>query len=179
LYDKKWEYRTVEGSQAMILLDLVITITKKVAHINKGKIIVGNNNRLLARAITNKIRKENQYTVSAGAEIAKIKEVIKSSSINIDIQLIKKHNYSIRLYNEDLLPYLITICSYKLKWIRSEYIYYQTNRNIKYHGYYQLMRENKIITRLIKEGIRVIDAEKMEIEYIKHKYPNYHEIIDF
>ena len=41
------------------------------------------------------------------------------------------------------------------------------------------MRENKIIMRSIKEGIHVIDAEKMGIEYMKYKYPNHHKIIDF
>jgi len=85
LYDKKWEYGTIEGSEATILLDLIITIAKKAAHIDEGRIIVRNDNRLLVRTINNQIWKENEYTISAGVEIVKIKEVLKSSSVQIKI----------------------------------------------------------------------------------------------
>ena len=39
-------------------------------------------------------------------------------------------------------------------------------RNTKFEGKYQLMRKGKKVTRLIKEGLRIIDAEIKEEKYI-------------
>ena len=76
IFDKQWDYGTIEGGEATVLLDLVTTIVYKSKYITEGRIIIGNDNKLLVKAIINPIQKENQFTIGAGAEISMIKALI-------------------------------------------------------------------------------------------------------
>jgi len=51
-------------------------------------------------------------------------------------------------------------------------------RNTKFKGKYQLKRQEKRITRLIKEAIQIIDVEVEERRCIRIKYLNLYKLID-
>ena len=70
IHDKYWDYGSTEGGEATILLDLIVTIVLKSKHISEGSISIGNDNKLLVKAINKKIMKENQYTTSTRAKIS-------------------------------------------------------------------------------------------------------------
>ena len=59
IFDKQWDYRTIEGGKATVLLDLVANIVHKSKHIMEGRMIIGNDNKLLVKAIINPMQKEN------------------------------------------------------------------------------------------------------------------------
>ena len=80
------------------MLDLIATITKKAQHISNGSIKIGNDNRILVNAINLLIIKETQFSVGAGAKIARIKEIINNSLTQIGILLIKEQNNNTRTF---------------------------------------------------------------------------------
>jgi len=93
-----------------VLLDLVANIVHKSKHIMEGRMIIGNDNKLLVKVIINPTQKENQFTIRAGAEVSMIKALIAQLTIEIDIQFIKEPKNIIQPHNKDPLPYLIKIC---------------------------------------------------------------------
>ena len=77
IYYKNWELGGDISAEASILLDIIETINNKSKYINSGSVRVFQDNKLLIRLINNDIDKENMYTIEAGAEIIKIKQIIK------------------------------------------------------------------------------------------------------
>ena len=51
--------------------------------------------------------KEVQFANDGGAEVSRIKEIIEESKIKFNFRFIKGYNKIIRLFIEDLGPYLI------------------------------------------------------------------------
>ena len=72
-------------AEAVMLLDILKTISNKSKHILYGSIIVLIDNLLLARRINNKIEKTNLLAQNTEAKITLIKEIIKETAINIMI----------------------------------------------------------------------------------------------
>ena len=85
IFDKQWDYGTIEGGKATVLLDLVATIVYKSKHITEGKMIIGNDNKLLVKVIINQIQKENQFTIKVGAKVSMIKVLIAQLIVEINI----------------------------------------------------------------------------------------------
>ena len=51
--------------------------------------------------------------------------------------------------------------------------------NIKHMGNYSILKENNILSRGIKEIICIEDIIKCEMNFIKQKFEDYKEIIDY
>jgi len=70
---------------------------------------------LLSKNLLNEIHKPNQYTLSAEAEILKIKELIKEIKFNINIELINRYPIINVTFEEYPPPYMIVIYDQKAK----------------------------------------------------------------
>ena len=73
----------VKGVEATVMLDLVETIYHKTKHLNNRSITISNDNCLLMKSVSEELLKENQYTLNAGSEITKIKQLVKEYLIEI------------------------------------------------------------------------------------------------
>ena len=51
--------------------------------------------------------------------------------------------------------------------------------NIQYLGSYEMMYHQLQTSKSISKSIRIIDAKNKEYQYIKDKYSNFHELIDY
>jgi len=92
---------------------MVVTINRKAKHIDQGKVIIFNDNKILVRCINFPLLKENQFTIEAGAKISEIRKITKHSSIKIEIVWIKEHGSITRPFYEDPGPHMIAICYQK------------------------------------------------------------------
>ena len=72
IYNKNQFLGRKQSREAILLLDIVVTINQKSKHIEHGRITIYNNNKLLVQGIRFPLLKENQYTVEVGAEISEI-----------------------------------------------------------------------------------------------------------
>ena len=85
MYYKDWKLGGTKSSKASILLDMIETIHKKTKHIEEGRIILFNNNKLLIRTIWSDMLKENLFITEASTEITRTHKIIKKSIIEINL----------------------------------------------------------------------------------------------
>ena len=92
---------------------MVVTINRKAKHIDQGKVIIFNDNKILVSCINFPLLKENQFTIEVEAEISKIRKIIKHSSIEIEIVWINGHGSITQPFCKDSGLYMIAICHRK------------------------------------------------------------------
>ena len=71
------------------------------------------------------------------------------------------------------------MCDRKAKAVHNNIENRPERSNIKYSGCYEMKHKDIRITRSIKEGFQIIDAEKEERDYMKQKFLYHYEFIDF
>ena len=115
LYSKNWMSNIPIIAEAIILLDIVKIINKKIKYILYGSIIVFADKLKLACRINNPIYKPNLLSQDTGAEITRIKTVLKNIKYEVIIELIKDYPKAIRLFIQSLFEHLIVECDRNAK----------------------------------------------------------------
>ena len=112
----------------------------------------------------------NEYVQDARATLEVIKVEIQNIIINISIEYAKRNPSRGEQFEDNPRVYLIKYCNQQAKMIYEDERYNPIIINIKYTGKYQLMKENIICHRGIKEMIRIVDMRKAEYEYAYRKF---------
>ena len=136
IYSKEQKYNTYIEGEATVVLDMIEMIYYKSRHITSTSIMIHNDNRLLIRLVGIEIFKENQFIIEARAKIAHIKQIIKESSISIEVQLILDHPKINRLCIKDSRLHLILLCDKKAKEVRVNTVNQNAISNVRYFGKY-------------------------------------------
>ena len=178
IYHKEWKDNTCKGAEAITLLELIEVIVTKGKHIPTGKIKIGFDNRLAYRKIVNAILKPSTYAQDSGAEISRIKTLLKEVSFEIELVLVKGHEAPKRPFQVQPLQHLINECDAKARRARENINSYPSTTNIKYVGQYAITHDKRIVSRSIKEIIRTTDSKRMEMKYAKRKLGYKSDFID-
>ena len=162
MYSKQWDSNLPKAAEATILLDLVQTIYRKSKHIEIESMVLYTNKQILSRRINNPIPKPNLLAMNAGVEIAQIKDIIEKVVIKIVVEWTREKPKIIKPFIEDPAPDLITICYKKVDIAQKNIDQQLQKNNIKYHGYYIVLKEGILRLRGVKEMIRIADTKKIE-----------------
>ena len=74
--------------EALIIQDFVEYIVQQTKLLNRGRIVVGNNNAKLIRQLMNGYNKATEYTQEAAGIISAIQKRVENMSIRINFELI-------------------------------------------------------------------------------------------
>ena len=78
------------GAETITLLELLEVLWRKGKHINRGKIQIGFDNKKAYKEIITTLRKYTKYAEDAGAEISRIKEIIRELKFDVEIKLVTR-----------------------------------------------------------------------------------------
>ena len=134
----------------------------KRKHINAGRIRIDFDNRLSHRKIVKSMLKPSIYTQDSGAEIARIKTIMKEALFRIELILVRGHVAPRQPCHQQPLQHLIIECDEKAWKARENIHNCATVTNIKHAGEYALKQEQRVVSRSLKEAIRIVDRRKSE-----------------
>jgi len=170
IYHREWQNNSTEEAEAITLLELMEVIERKGKHIREEKIQIGFDNRQAYKKIVQKLMKPSIYTREAGAEIARIKRIMDKVSFEIEIRLIRGHEAPKEPYQVEPLTYLIREYNLKARKGREKLYTKEDIYNIKYFGVYAIKKGSKVVSRSIREAIRIEDAKQSESQYTNRKF---------
>jgi len=116
------------------------------------------------------IKKSNEYVKESGAEIARIKRLLKKIKFDIEINLIRGHENNIGEYRRNPTKHLIKNCDARARIKRENIEIEESENNIKWYGNYALTRNNVAQIQSTNAVLRMIDAQEEELRYAKKKY---------
>jgi hypothetical protein len=112
----------------------------------------------------------NEYVQDSRATLEVIKVKIQNVTIDISIEHTKRNLLRGEQLEDNPGVYLIKYYNQQAKMIHKDKRYNTAITNIKYTAKYQLIKENIIFDRGIKETIRIVDSRKAEYEYTYRKF---------
>ena len=178
LYHKRWGDNTPGVAEFLVLLELITVIERRGRHISNGKITIGFDNKKHHRNIVNEVNKSNVYALEAGAEISEIKRKLRKIKFEVQIIWNRGHEVKIGTYEQNPTKHLIRECDARARKGRELIRKKKEITNVKFYGNYGLKRDDGLQSRSTNEIIRIIDAKKVENEYIKKKYGYKNDFID-
>ena len=178
MYHKQWQDNTVVGAESIVLLELMEILERKGRHIDYGKVQIGFDNRIAYRKIVEQITKASIFAQDAGAEIAQIKALMRKIKFEVEITLVKGHEKTVPPYNSAPLKHLIKEYDKNAKKSRTLIHRSPGVHNIKFIGSFAITQKGVIVSRSIKEAIRIIDAKKSEMNYAKDRFGAKIEFVD-
>ena len=181
VYHKDWRENTSVGAQYITLLELIEVLYKKGKHIECGTVVIAIGNSKAYNNIIRKIQKPSRLTQDSGAETARIKEIIAALNFKVQIELVKVKkggNKPKATYQQSPLDHLIYECNKKAREGRESLHTMQEDTNIRFLGTYALKKGQMIISRSVKEAIRIIDAQEVENDYVQRKFGHQADFID-
>ena len=121
------------------------------------------------RKIVEDIAKPNMFAQDSGAQIAQTRRAINRVPFDIELALVRGHETLTHSFQRCPLQHLIREHDFKARKYR-EQIHQKTNAsNIKFCRYYALKIGDRVKSKTVKEAMRNIDAEEIEIECSKRK----------
>jgi len=178
LYHKEWGANTIVGAEVITLLELLEVIYKKSKHMHQGSIEIGFDNKKAYKTITSKVVKPTQYAQDGGAAIARIRQIINETQIEIKLTLITHAKRRSVTYQQNPTEHLINICHQRANRMYEMMDQRTQITNIKFHGRYTINIDGALSTNSIKEAIRIEDGKRQEDTYRQRKFPHYHDMID-
>jgi len=178
IYHKDWKQNTIVGAEAITLLELLEVISKKCRNVRRGTIKIGFDNAKAYNNIVKNLNKPTQYAQDAGAEIARIKELIKDIAVRIELKLIKHSKKITTTFQQQPLHHLINRCHQKARDAHQMIQQHNNITNIKYQGTYGIRVNGEISTNSIKELIRTCDGRAAEMRYSRCKLNHSYDMVD-
>ena len=178
LCHKEWDKNTIVGVEAIVLLELLVTLEKRGRNVNSGKVTVGLDNRKAHIGIVEEIKRNSEVTKDAGAEIIEMKNIVNRIKFDVEFKLIRGHSPTIGPFLRNPLLWIIKECDIKAREMRQRCDERETATNIKFVGKCALQIKGKIVTNSIKEAIRIADASTSFKEYVKEKHKHNADVID-
>ena len=99
--------------------------------IDYGKIEIGIDYRKAHRKIMSAIKKSNEYAKESGAEITRIKRLLKKIKFDVEINLIRGHENNIGEYRRNPTKHLIKNCDARARIKRENIEIEESENNIK------------------------------------------------
>ena len=119
------------SAEVIVLLELLVVLERRGRGIDYGKIEIGIDYRRAHKKIMSAIKKSNEYAKESGAEIARIKRLLKKIKFDIEIKLIRGHKNNIGEYRRNPTKHLIKNCDTKARIKRENIEKEEIEKNIK------------------------------------------------
>ena len=98
MHTKKWKYNMPKIAEAVVLLDLITILNKKLHYITHSNISISIDNKKIWKIIHEEIILSNQYNQDATTEIIAIKRIIEQSLIEMTIDSVLAHKESRQIF---------------------------------------------------------------------------------
>ena len=107
---KEWTKNTVVGADAILLLEFLVVLVKKVRKIDKGKVTAGLDNRKVCAGIVEEIKRTSKATKDAEAEIAEMKDIIRQIKFEIEFKLLRGYAQITIPFSRNPLQHIMKVC---------------------------------------------------------------------
>ena len=165
-------------AEAITCLDMLETINSIIPENTSGELIIITDCEHMYNQIHKTWLKSGTYVRDASSTINKIKQIINTSSFDIELQLIVKYKKKFFDFNTEPEKYIMKECNKEAKRVWDEIDDKIETRNIKYHGDKVMFINNQLAEKPIRNAIRIADAMEMERQYINGKCPDSIQYID-
>ena len=104
---KSQNKNTVKIAEVRTILELIWSINSQTKHLNRGKVIVCNNNMKLLNKINYSMVKAIEFSQEAVSLASKILTIIRKSIIRHEFQYVPSNKTQVKQYSNNSLVYLI------------------------------------------------------------------------
>ena len=113
----------------------------------------GFDNQKAYKEIVNKLKKYTQYVQDAGAETARIKEIMEDLPFQVQLILVTKYKKKMVTFTQNPIESLLKECDEKATRAREEISRRRNETNIKFIGQCRLKVNGNITTNSVQEAI--------------------------
>ena len=177
IWPNKWVLNTSLSAEAMILSDLVNTVSSNAKELAYGSALACIDNKKVWEEVTKQEVKASSSSGNAGAIISKFRSLRDKSKICVIFEHVKTRGDDMEEGNARRKD-MIMWCGKVAKEERNKCYLQHKNENIKVNGDFILRIKYEVMCRSVNEAVKEADSQRNLKDYVKEKYGELWKYVD-